>query len=102
MPNYEYEIVNRETGEVRGVVTVPLPVGERDAVELRRVEVPRTLCVCPYTPLPAQMQASDVLRAYNKAEQRIGNNAEFARRIGHSADQVKAAWGNELPVKHHH
>jgi hypothetical protein len=33
-----------------------------------------------------------VLGAYERLERRLGNNAEFHRRIGHSPAVVKQAW----------
>jgi hypothetical protein len=94
MPLYEYEAVNRR-GEVLMRFSLPLAVEDRDDVTVRRAPLPRSLSVLSAAPNTEQRVANDVMNAYRRIEQRLGNNRDFQRRIGHSADQVKAAWGNE-------
>ena len=91
MPLYEYEIRAGRSGEILGVLTLPLPVNERDSVELRRRTVPVSVGITGSAANPAE-PARQVLGAYERLERRIGNNAEFRRRIGHSPAQVKHAW----------
>ena len=91
MPVYEYEVRAGRSGEILGVITLPMPVSERDAVEIRRCPVPATIGIAGSVPDPAA-PARQVLGAYERLERRIGNNAEFHRRIGHSPAAVKQAW----------
>jgi hypothetical protein len=91
VPVYEYEVRAGRTGEILGVITLPLPVSERDTVEISRRGVPSSIGIVGAVPDPAA-PARQVLGAYGRLERRIGNNAEFQRRIGHSPAVVKQAW----------
>lgn len=91
MPVYEYEVRAGRSGEILGVITLPLPVRERDAVEIHRRTVPESIGIVGAVPNPAE-PARQVLGAYARLERRLGNNAEFHRRIGHSPAVVKQAW----------
>jgi hypothetical protein len=91
VPVYEYEIRAGRSGEILGVITLPLPVSERDAVEISRRSVPASIGIVGSVPNPAAPDRQ-VLGAYERLERRIGNNAEFHRRIGHSPAVVKQAW----------
>jgi hypothetical protein len=91
MPLYEYEITSGSTGETLAVVTLPLPVASRDGIQIRRRTVPSTVGIAGAAANPAAPQ-KQVLAAYQRLEQRIGNNAEFRRRIGHAPETVKRAW----------
>ncbi len=93
MPLYEFQVVNQNTGEVLETINLPLAVDDRDAATLRRAPLPRSLAIQGHAEDPTN-QANQVLNGYKRIEQRIGNNSEFQRKIGHSAEQVKVAWGN--------
>jgi hypothetical protein len=91
MPTYEYELCHCETGEVLGRITLALRVAERDSVTLRRSAIPKSVAVNGAARDPGQPK-NQVLDTYKRIEQRLGSNAEFRRRIGHSPDTVKRAW----------
>jgi hypothetical protein len=91
MPAYDYEIINTATGAVLSRLTLPMPVTERDAITVRRHAVPETIGVAGAARDPS-LPGNQVLAAYKRIEQRVGNNAEFRRRIGHSPETVKRAW----------
>lgn len=95
MPVYEFHLRNSASGEIVATVAVPLPVDDRDSLVIERAAVPRTLTVSCNAMTEQQLQANQVLRGYQAAERRIGSNAEFQRRIGHSPKQIKSAWKNE-------
>jgi len=92
MPLYEYEISSSITGEILAVVTLPLPVADRDRIQLRRRTIPSSVGIAGAAPDPAA-PSQQVLSAYRRLEQRLGNNADFRRRIGHAPETVKRAWG---------
>jgi hypothetical protein len=92
MPAYEYELVSTISGAVLGRITLARPVTERDSVAVRRQAVPQRVAIAGTAPDPGAPQ-NQVLAAYRRIEQRVGNNADFRRRIGHSPAAVKQAWG---------
>lgn len=94
MPLYEFHLLNR--GEIVATVNVPLSVEDRDGLTLERAAIPRSLTVSCNAMTDTQLQANQVLRGYQAAERRIGSNRDFHRRIGHTPEQVKSAWKNEL------
>ncbi len=93
VPNYEYELVNTDSGEVVASLSLALPIAQRDALTLRRRVAPASLGIPGAAPDPTQ-PGNQVLEAYKRLERRLGNNSEFQRRIGHSSAQVKAAWAS--------
>ena len=92
MPNYEYEVVNAASGEVLSEFSLAVPVDERDAVTLRRKAAPASIGIAG-SARDASRPGHQVLEAYKRLEHRLGNNREFQRRIGHSPEQVRHAWG---------
>ena len=90
MPLYEFDVI-RADGEVLVTLALPLAVAERDAVTLRRRSVPASVGLTGAAADPG-LPGNQVLRAYQRLEQRHGNTRAFRRRIGHSPEAVKRAW----------
>jgi hypothetical protein len=112
MPLYEYQLLDPGQ-KVLATAQVPLPVNCRDddeairailppslariaglaGVTISRIQVPSSLAIVGSARNPGET-ANQVLDAYKRIEQRLGNTSEFQRRIGHSPSQVRKAWGN--------
>jgi hypothetical protein len=91
MPAYEYELLHPDTGAILARITLAVPVAERDAITLRRREIPNSVAIAGAARDPGQ-PANQVLDTYKRIETRLGNNREFRRRIGHSPEAIKRAW----------
>lgn len=91
MPAYQYELLHSGTGAILSRITVVVPVAERDDVTVRRQPVPSSIGIAGAARDPGQ-SSNQVLEAYKRLENRIGNNREFRRRIGHTPETVKRAW----------
>lgn len=89
MPLYAFELRNQDTGEIVAHFDLPLPVGQRDALEVRRLSVPDRLNVVGLAPDPYQ---NSTLRCLHRAEERMGNTAEFYHKIQFSPETYKRVW----------
>lgn len=80
MPLYDFEIVNGKTFVVEATVSIRLPVGDREAMVLRRKTVPDHLTVMGHAGDPMEFTSS-VMRGYHKKEEREGSRfkSEFTK-----------------------
>lgn len=92
MPLYEFDLID-PSGQTVASLALPLPVADRDALTLRRRTVPATVGISGAAADPGQA-GRQVLRAYQRLEQKHGNTREFRRRIGHSPAAVQRAWSH--------
>lgn len=104
MPLYAFEIVNRETGETVAHFDLPLPVAQRDELEVRRAALPDRIGL---TGMAENPNRSHTLRALHRVEQRMGNGREFYSRLQLDpnkpqtpkalAETYKQAWAQPPP-----
>lgn len=92
MPVYRYEMINTE-GKVLGSTEIYVPVEDRDAIALRRVEVPDQIRVTGFAPSKEQDFDQKILKGYHQKECREG--ARFQSQF--SKDRIKKAWSSPQP-----
>lgn len=86
MPAYAYTLLNAETGELLGEVTLATPVESRDMVRIVRRMVPERIAIGGTA--KGVVERNNMLRAYHRKEEREGSRFKSA----FTKQQIKEAW----------
>lgn len=90
MPLYDFQVLDRQSGEVLEVIAVNLPIAKRDDVEFRRITVPQRVTVLGSAPDNPNNAHRVDMKNLHKSEERLGSN--FEQFYGKSKKEIQRLW----------
>lgn len=93
MPLYDFQVIDKQNGQVLQTVAVNLPIAKRDQVEFRRSTVPQRVTVMGSAPdNPHDLHRVD-MQNLHKSEERLGSN--FEQFHGRSKSELRKIWSKD-------
>lgn len=95
MPTYDFQVIDRQSGDVLRTIAVNLPIAKRDGVEFRRVTVPQRVTVMGSASDNPNDDHRIDMKHLKQAEDRHGSN--FDRVFGRSKEEMRRIWSQPAP-----